>query len=135
MGNFKSPPAKGGSVDCFQLCFVVNAFRTFNQRFLHGDFRIVASFTLSRLSPPATFPHGDFWDSARRRVGWMGRKWYAATLVCFLIFSFFFCHLHLLQPNLRARTLPSLVTDTAAFPLEGLPGPTNPDGDGDARQG
>src|SRR5216683_811750 len=59
-------------------------------------------------------------------LGGSGRKWYAAKLVCFLIFSFFFfCHLPLLQPSLCTRTLPSLLIDATAFSLEGLPGPTN----------
>jgi hypothetical protein len=44
-----------------------------HQRFLHGDFRIAPSFTFSRL-PPTTLSRGDFWDPARRRIGWVRQE-------------------------------------------------------------
>jgi hypothetical protein len=70
----------------------------FHQRFLHGDFRITPYFTFSR-PPPTTFPHGGFWDPARRRVGWVRQEvvsCYTAgrfSLFLFLFFAnFLFCN-------------------------------------------
>jgi hypothetical protein len=80
--NLRTASRNGGSLSDFPSLSTPSA--AFEQRFLHSDFRIAPSFAFFR-PPPATFPHGDFWDPARRRVGW-----YTATLVCYLIFSFFF---------------------------------------------
>jgi hypothetical protein len=64
-------PKCGSLSDCLALCHQHSA--VFHQCFLHGDFRIVRSFTFSHLLL-ATFPHGDFWDFTRRHVWWVRQE-------------------------------------------------------------
>ena len=113
--NLRTASRNGGSLSDFPSLSTPSA--AFEQRFLHGDFRIAPSFTFFR-PPPATFPYGDFWDPARCRVGW-----YTATLVCFPIFSFFF--FFLLTSSFAAKSShTTLLADGHGrhFPL----GPTGP---------
>ena len=86
--NLRTASRNGGSLsDCPSSSTLSAAF---HQHFLHGDFRTALSFTFSRL-PPATSPHGDFWDPARRRIGWvMQEVVYCYTAGMFSHFSFFF---------------------------------------------
>ena len=120
-------------VDRFQIAlpFIVNAQPHFISIFFTAtsESRRLSCFLVRRCRPPClTATSGTPRDVALSvALGGSGRKWYAAKLVCLLIFLFFFaCHLPLLQPSLCTHTLPSLLTDTAAFSLKGLPGPTNP---------
>jgi|SRR5216683_1660189 len=119
-------------VDRFQIAlpFVVNAQLCFISVFfmVTSESHHLSYFLIHHHQPPClTVTSRTPQDVVLSIVlGGSGRKWYAAKLVCLLIFLFFFaCHLPLLQPSLYTRTLPSLLTDTAAFSLEGLPGPTN----------
>src|SRR5216683_7101901 len=120
-------------VDRFQIAlpFVVNAQLCFISVFfmVTSESHHLSYFLIHHHQPPClTVTSRTPQDVVLSIVlGGSGRKWYAAKLVCLLIFLFFFaCHLPLLQPSLCTHTLPSLLTDTAAFSLKGLPGPTNP---------
>ena len=123
-------------VDCFQIAlpFIVNAQPHFISIFFTAtsESHCLLCFLVCCHQPPCLMATSrtpqDIASSIVSSIalGGLGRKWYAAKLVCLLIFSFFFaCHLPLLQPSLYTCTLPSLLTNTAAFSLEGLPGPTN----------
>jgi hypothetical protein len=104
----------------FHPCFIIVFFTATSES------RRLTRFLVRRRWPPfLTATSGTPRDVASSvALGGSGRKWYAAKLVCFLIFSFFFFfHLPLLQPSLCTRTLPSLLTDTAAFSLEAFQAP------------
>ena len=128
--NLRSASRNGGSLsDCLALRRQRSA--AFHLRFLHGNFRITWSFTFYR-PPSATFPHGDFWDSARRRVRWVRQEvvyHYTTSMFSHFCFVFF-----LLTPSLQPSQcpLPSLSTDTAPLSLKGPPAPTTDRDDGKA---
>ena len=86
--NLCTPSQIGGSLSDCPSSSTFSA--TFHPRFLLGDFRIVLSFMSSRL-PPTAFPHGGFWDPARRRVGWVRQEVvYCYTAGMFSLFLFLF---------------------------------------------
>jgi hypothetical protein len=129
--NLRTTSRNGGSLsDCSSSSTLSVAF---DQHFLHGDFGIALSFTFSR-PPPTTFPHGDIWGPARRRLGWVRQEVvYCYTAGMFLIFSFLF--FFWLASSFAAKSphsiLSSLPTDTTGFSLEGPPGPTTDRDNGD----
>ena len=97
--NLRTASRNGGLLsDCPSLSTLSAMF---HQHFLHDNFRTMLSFMFSRLLP-ATSPHSNFWDPARRRVGWVRQE----VVYCYTagMFSHFLIHFFSLTSSFAAKS-------------------------------
>jgi hypothetical protein len=85
------PPAKGSLAACLG-----------GNNFLYSNFRIILSFIFSHPLP-ATFPHSNFWNSARCYIEWVRQE----VVYCYTtsMFSHFLSLFFLLTSSFAAKSL------------------------------